>query len=92
MAAENGRLEFARMLHEHGATIDFPNNTGQTALHIASYHGHVAVVLLLLEYGADPNVRDKYGRTPSDFASEMGRGKIVELLSKNSTKSIASFL
>ena len=35
---------------------------------------------LLLDHGADVNVRDKYGKTTSDLASLYGYPEIVELL------------
>ena len=59
-----GNTQVARILLEHGANPNAPDNSGATALHTASFSGKVAVVELLLEYGAHSDVRDKLGWTP----------------------------
>jgi ankyrin repeat protein len=51
----------------------------QTPPHKASEKVHVDVVRLLLEHGADPNISDRYAKTPFDLAA---RRVIVELLSE----------
>ena len=38
----------------------------------ASFHGHSAVVALLVDGGADPTVCDEQGETPHDLASQRG--------------------
>ena len=42
--------------------------------------GHVRVVRLLLEKGADAEARDKYGKTALDLAERNGKTKVVDLL------------
>ena len=37
----------------------YPIQDGFTALHAASFKGHLEVVELLLAYWANPNIRDK---------------------------------
>jgi ankyrin repeat protein len=37
-------------------------------------------VKLLLEYGADPTVKDKDGKTPLDLARVKGRRKVVSII------------
>jgi ankyrin repeat protein len=49
-------------------------------LHEAAIRGFVNVVKLLLEYGADPTVKDKDGRTPLDLARAKGRRKVVSVI------------
>jgi len=53
-----------RILLEHGANPNAPDNLGQTALHLESLRRGITGIELLLEYGAIVDVRDKEGRTP----------------------------
>jgi ankyrin repeat protein len=52
-----------------GPTID-KNYEGSYPLHIAVRMGHVEVVKILLEHGADPTVRDKFGKCPIDYSEK----------------------
>jgi ankyrin repeat protein len=51
-AALLGHSIFCTLLLENGAEVDLYDNTGMTALHIASSNGHQCVVEILLQYGA----------------------------------------
>ncbi len=64
-AAVRNRLETAAWLIDHGppsnrkATFGgLTHGQGVTALHMASQNGHLAMVKLLIERGADPKVKD----------------------------------
>jgi hypothetical protein len=50
------------------------------ACYIASRNGHPAVVELLLERGADPNVRGYFGAPALHWAAMGGHARVVELL------------
>jgi ankyrin repeat protein len=55
-----------------------------TPLHWAAYHGHAAVVDLLLAYGADTEATDPYlGKTPLQWARDAGHGAIVARLQRH---------
>lgn len=41
--------------------LTVPELQGKTALHYACYHGHIHVVKLLMEYGANPELEDDQG-------------------------------
>jgi len=56
------------------------NVKGRTPLMLAAFRGDTAVVLNLLERGADVNARDKDGDTALMFAAFKGHGLIVALL------------
>lgn len=43
-------------------------------------------VQLLLEHGANPNLVDKYGKTPLDYALEKGSRVVIDLLQKHGAK------
>ncbi|ROV95731.1 hypothetical protein VMCG_07627 [Cytospora schulzeri] len=61
----------------------------KTALHIAANKGYVSIVSVLLQYGADGDARDGFGRTALMLAAEGGRAQIVEiLLNKRDPKSL----
>jgi ankyrin repeat protein len=49
-------------------------------LNSASTNGHVDVVKLLLEKGANVESKDKYGRTPLLLAARCGREAVIKLL------------
>jgi ankyrin repeat protein len=51
-----------------------------TALHEASRRGHIEVVRILLELGADPTAQDKDGETPLHSASRMGKVEAIRVL------------
>ena len=51
-----------------------------TALHSASYGGHLQIVRSLLRHGVGVDVRDCHNRTPLDFASRTGHCDIIRCL------------
>jgi hypothetical protein len=50
----------------------------QTPLHLAAKAGHLGSVRLLTTAGADPLLRDFFGRTPLHMASRNGHWEVVE--------------
>jgi len=63
-AAEAGQLESVRTLAGLGVNLDAKGMSGNTALHRAVKRSHPAVVQLLLELGAKPNVWNDRQQTP----------------------------
>ena len=59
---------------------------GDTALHLAAYGGHEAVVRLLLANGAQVNVRDRKDETPLDLAVSAREHAIAKLLRTRGAK------
>ena len=51
-----------------------------TPLHEASYRGNRDTAKILLESGADPNLRDCWGKTPLHGAAHVGNQEVVQLL------------
>ncbi len=73
--------EVARELIAAGAALEAKSGPTQgTALHQAARHGHVSVVLALLEAGADVGARDRKGETPLRRAKNCKKPEVVELL------------
>ncbi|CAM4553775.1 unnamed protein product [Leuciscus chuanchicus] len=52
-----------------GAGVERRDKSGQTALSLASQHGHLDAVRLLLLNGAQTDTPDKEGRHPLDYAA-----------------------
>ena len=46
----------------------------------AAYEGHLSIVALLLDAGANARVHDSRGDTPLNDARQRGHKKVVELL------------
>jgi ankyrin repeat protein len=51
-------------------------------LHWAAANGYLAIAKRLLEGGADPTLRDAWGKTAIDIALENGHFEVVALLSE----------
>jgi ankyrin repeat protein len=87
-AAIGGQLEVARILLKLNVEVNSRNVKGSTPLHLASMgswerpEGSAIVVRLLLEYGADVQVRDLNRKTASDVARGPEQEEIVRLLSE----------
>ena len=60
--------------------VDARDWDGTTALHASAQAGHAEATLLLLERGADANVRNNYDDTPLHAAASEGRLATAELL------------
>jgi len=59
------------------------DSDGSTPLHCATWKGHVAVVAVLLEAGADVNARnqnDHWGTTPLHAAAHANQAAIAQML------------
>ena len=67
-------------LPERQAYVDAIDDDGRTPLALASLNGHLKVVKLLIEQGADLAVSNNYGWTPLNAASGRGHLETVRLL------------
>ena len=56
-------------LVERGADIMAKTDDGKTLLHVASYFDSIEIAKLILDAGADVDVKKKWGDTPLEFAS-----------------------
>ena len=74
------RLDIVMLLLEHGADANYPDNNGETPLHLGLRWGFIDIIRLLLNHGADANYPDNYGGTPLHIASQRGFIDIVRLL------------
>jgi ankyrin repeat protein len=79
------------LLIAHGADPNSRTVNGSTALHQASKFGRIEIVRLLIEHGANVEVKNDEGETPLDIlvlsgehvASSENREEIIKLLSEH---------
>lgn len=69
-----------RLLLEHYAYIDAESPNRTTPLMMAARYGREEVVRLLLEEGADPTLRNEQGLDAIDFARQVGRDGLVDVI------------
>ena len=60
--------------------------SGATALMLASWKGHAEIVELLLNHGAEVNIKNNFGLTALSSAKVSGNKKIVALLEAKNAK------
>ncbi|HJZ24341.1 MAG TPA: ankyrin repeat domain-containing protein [Candidatus Babeliales bacterium] len=70
-----------QLLLDKGATINQKDTlSDRTALHCAAENGTIETVKLLLTYGADPDIKNKFGETACSLAQDNGHSEVVSLL------------
>lgn len=62
-------------LISHGASIHGQDKNGQLPLHIAVREGFDNIANKLINNGSEFNMKDRYGKTPLMWASEIGKLK-----------------
>lgn len=82
-AVSGPSLAVARLLLERGAWVDARAPTGATPLMTAAQHGSEEAVMLLLQRGADRNLRDLKDRTAADLARSVGRENLARHLASS---------
>lgn len=70
---ETGAIECIQLLLDKGADIHAQTGrSGEMPLHGAASRGADTIVQFLVDKGANPNAKDKTGRTPLDVAMGVG--------------------
>ena len=78
-AAEENRQESVRFMVELGFDVNARKRTAP--LHLAAAGGHLEMVKLLIELGADPSIRDEeFNATPLGWAEYGERKEVAEFL------------
>ena len=83
-AVSQGDLEkVEEFLQDQVVEVDARDHNTFTPLHIAVGQNHWAIVIKLLQNGADPNAKDDEGSTPMHLAAQGNNLKILKCLVKN---------
>ena len=89
-AAKSGDADRVKTLIKQDPSVMSAKDTdGSTPLHCACWKGHDAVVVILLEAGADVNAKNSnehWGTTPLHAAAHANQKKIAELLIAHGAK------
>jgi hypothetical protein len=82
VASRHGQLEAVRTILKEGVDMNFTRRRFcDCALHFAALHGHIDVVKLLIEHGANKYVKNSIGNYPIDIAIGNGKKNCVLALS-----------
>lgn len=84
LAAAKGNCAIMRLMHRVGISIDDPSKDKNkiTPLHAAAKWGHLAMIQLLTQWGADIHARDSKGCTALHFAATKNKSDAIRLLCK----------
>eukprot|EP00958_Prasinococcus_capsulatus_P007465 scaffold699_cov385-Prasinococcus_capsulatus_cf.AAC.10 len=82
-AARGSAAEVQHMLQHFEYPPDRADYDYRTALHLAAAHGHYQVCKLLLDHGANVNVRDRFGYTPLQEAMNNDHIGVAQLLKQS---------
>jgi len=79
-AASAGQLPIIRLLLENHAYIDAESPNKTTPLMMAAMYGTAASVKLLIEEGADPQLKNEQGLTAIEFAQRANRDDVANAI------------
>ncbi len=79
-AVSADRPDLARLLLDHGADADRPDDDGHAPIFLAAQEGKAELARLLLGRGADPNREARSGATPLLVSVAKGHTEVAEAL------------
>jgi ankyrin repeat protein len=79
-AVFDGDILFLRRLLRAGIPVNSADYDKRTAAHIAAAEGNVAALKVLIEFGADLTLEDRWGNTVDHEAQRSKSGRLVEYL------------
>lgn len=81
--ASRGRVLNVTYLLQHGAIVNYADYDKRTALHLACAEGHLEVVKVLLNAGADVLFKDRWDITPFDEARKNKHDEVAAIIAKS---------
>lgn len=88
-AVFDGDMLTLKRLLKAGLPVDAGDYDRRRAGHIAAAEGNIAAMKLLVEFGADINVKDRWGNSIKDEAKRVGAGQLVKYLESLSQDEVA---
>ena len=85
-AVTSGDASAVKALLASGADVNEQTGGGQTPLILATIFGHTHLIPLLLEAGADPQLRDNLGLNAVDWAQRRGATEAIEVLTNKPSR------
>jgi ankyrin repeat protein len=85
-AAGIGSKDIVAALRLSNATMDMVDDSGNTALHYAAYHGHLLVVQELLKGNPRRDIQNYYGHTAASYALKNKFKGIADILNRPPSK------
>jgi ankyrin repeat protein len=89
-AAAGGDVNTVKALLDSGTPVNGLDQAGESALHAACWSGKTEVVKLLLNRGADPEIKKADGASPVNLATGQKHDDIVVLLNEAIAKKAKS--
>lgn len=71
------------MLLKYGGSIEATTESGLTPLHVASFMGHMNIVIYLIQHGANPDFPTVRGETALHLAARANQQDIIRILLRN---------
>ena len=78
LAARSGYHDTTLALLKAGAPVNHQQVDGSTPLHGASFYDQREIVEMLLEYGANPAIKNRFGNTPAEEARDRSIKEVFE--------------
>ena len=69
-----------KLVAEHPEVLSLRTGLGETALHYLAVENYADAVQLLIDLGADVNVRNNFGKSPLQEAVQVGAAQTVDVL------------
>lgn len=91
VAAEQGAIQACKLILDISEVniINERDNKKQTPLHLATLNGHARGIKILMDNGADPNIKDLTGASPIDYVTKRNLffcNSIIEICLRNYDK------